>query len=407
MGECLIIRTGGGADTSDANATAAQVVTGYTCYVNDVLVTGSMVNNGAVTSTLNAGGSYTIPAGYHDGLGKVSVNSLSSHTSANAGAANVLSGYTGWVNGSKITGTMTNRGAVSQALAANGSYTIPAGWHNGSGKVTQSLTTQAAANITPGTANKTACAASRWTTGNIVILGSSSLTAGNIKKGVSIFGVTGTFTGWVDTNLYLIQNGKSTGVTTYEISIDAYQPSSRYTAPSWTNTGSAIRFQNMHAAGSSVDSNKQWTHGWICLKWFNGLYKNSERSFAFGFDFDCSFTMVGRWYWIEMMVGVDDYYGRYAASSGKYNTSGDIESLYTCVRKNSNGSSQSATANGSGSISYTLPDNSTSWLYKLPADQLDFCCWFRSITRDSSYSSYNSYSYDGRIDLKNLWVIRN
>ena len=242
---------------------------------------------------------------------------------------------------------------------------------------------------------------------NIVILGSSSLTAGNIKKGVSIFGVTGTFTGWVDTNLYLIQNGKSTGVTTYEISIDAYQPSSRYTAPSWTNTGSAIRFQNMHAAGSSVDSNKQWTHGWICLKWFNGLYKNSERSFAFGFDFDCSFTMVGRWYWIEMMVGVDDYYGRYAASSGKYNTSGDIESLYTCVRKNSNGSSQSATANGSGSISYTLPDNSTSWLYKLPADQLDFCCWFRSITRDSSYSSYNSYSYDGRIDLKNLWVIRN
>lgn len=33
---------------------------------------------------------------------------------------------------------------------------------------------------------------------NVIILGSSSLTAGNIKNGVTIFGVTGNFTGWVD-----------------------------------------------------------------------------------------------------------------------------------------------------------------------------------------------------------------
>lgn len=34
--------------------------------------------------------------------------------------------------------------------------------------------------------------------GNIVVLGSSSLTSSNIKSGVTIFGVTGSFTGWVD-----------------------------------------------------------------------------------------------------------------------------------------------------------------------------------------------------------------
>ena len=201
MGVCLIIRTSGGTDTSGATATAARVLSGYTCYVNDVKITGTMANQGTKTASLNAGGSYTIPAGYHSGSGKVTANALSGQTSGTATAARILSGRTAWVNGSKLTGTMTNRGAISQKLAANGSYTVPAGWHNGSGKVTQSLTTQGAKNVTPTTSNQTACAASRWTTGSIVILGSSALTAGNIKKGVKIFNVTGTFTGWVDSTM--------------------------------------------------------------------------------------------------------------------------------------------------------------------------------------------------------------
>ena len=35
-----------------------------------------MANNGAVSKTLNAGQSYTIPAGYHNGSGKVTANSI-------------------------------------------------------------------------------------------------------------------------------------------------------------------------------------------------------------------------------------------------------------------------------------------------------------------------------------------
>lgn len=201
MGVCLIIRTSGGTDTSGATATAARVLSGYTCYVNDDKITGTMANQGTKTASLNAGGSYTIPAGYHSGSGKVTANALSGQTSGTATAARILSGRTAWVNGSKLTGTMTNRGAISQKLAANGSYTVPAGWHNGSGKVTQSLTTQGAKNVTPTTSNQTACAASRWTTGSIVILGSSNLKAANIKSGVKIFNVTGTFTGWVDSTM--------------------------------------------------------------------------------------------------------------------------------------------------------------------------------------------------------------
>ena len=198
MGECLIIRSGGGTDTSDATATSDVVLGGYTCYVNDELVTGSMVAQNPGNQSLTPGGEYTIEEGYYDGTDEISVTSLSDNTSADATAGYILTGYNAWVNGSNVSGSMVNQGNVSQSLAANGSYTIPAGWHAGAGVVNQSLTTQGAVNVTPGTANKTACAANRWTTGSIIILGSSSLVASNIRNGVTIFGVRGTFRGWVD-----------------------------------------------------------------------------------------------------------------------------------------------------------------------------------------------------------------
>ena len=66
---------------------------------------GTMPDRGAMSATLNAGGSYVIPDGYHNGSGRVTVNSLASQTGATATEADISRGKTAWVNGNKITGT--------------------------------------------------------------------------------------------------------------------------------------------------------------------------------------------------------------------------------------------------------------------------------------------------------------
>ncbi len=64
------------ADTSDANATAAEILTGKSGYVNGVKISGSMPNRGGVTGTIaTKAGAYAIPNGYHDGSGTVEIDS--------------------------------------------------------------------------------------------------------------------------------------------------------------------------------------------------------------------------------------------------------------------------------------------------------------------------------------------
>ncbi|MDO4327138.1 MAG: hypothetical protein Q4E24_14080 [bacterium] len=107
-----------GSFSNDANAIAANILSGKTAYVGGNKVTGTMVNRGAVTQALNAGGGYKIPAGYHDGNGEVIANALSGQTAGTAVAANILSGKTAWVNGAKVTGTMVNHAGTPQHIDA-------------------------------------------------------------------------------------------------------------------------------------------------------------------------------------------------------------------------------------------------------------------------------------------------
>lgn len=143
-------------------------------------------------------------------------------TDATAAVAEILSGKTAYVNKVKLTGTMPNRGAVAGVISTKTAYTIPQGYHDGSGTV--SLDTAS----------------------------SAALVANNIRQGITILGVEGTMSGTEDVNA----QAKTVTPSTSQQVITADSPTYNYlsqvtvAAISYTETVNAAGGLTATIAGS-------------------------------------------------------------------------------------------------------------------------------------------------------------
>lgn len=123
-------------DVSQDTVAASNLLSGYTAHGKDGTVTGECTYDADTT------------------------------TSSAPGASEILTGKEAWANGSKIVGTMPNRGAVSGTISSLSTpYSVQAGYHDGSGTV------------------------------GIDSTESAKIIASNIKSGVEILGVTGSYAG--------------------------------------------------------------------------------------------------------------------------------------------------------------------------------------------------------------------
>lgn len=239
-------------------------------------------NIGAVTAQVQEGGKYTIPRGYHNGGGVITgvagggnydlepnrevtpskkeqpitpgegyyglysvtvkpiPDTYQDISSTTATAADVLATKVFVAkDGTTTAGTMKNNGAVTQILnTTTTSYTIPAGYHSGSGKITittetkTATPTKSAQDITP-------------TTGKVL----SKVTVGAIPdKYQDVSGVTVTADRVLDGYYYVSSTGVKTegtmvnngGITG---SFDGLSTTS-YTIPAGYTTGGTVSLTN-------------------------------------------------------------------------------------------------------------------------------------------------------------------
>lgn len=222
---------------SEQTAVAASVYTTGAVKVAAISSTyvGSAISQRSSSDLTVSGATVTVPAGYYSTQASKSVSTMTLPTSAISSAA---SGYTSKATISRSTSDQyiniptgyNSAGAYYKISAvANGSATAPASISgtsatvstgtntltltktvsvtpsvtagyissgtagNSSVSLTASVTTKAAATITPTTTDQT-IASGTYLTGTQTIKGNANLTAANIKTGVAIFGVTGTYT---------------------------------------------------------------------------------------------------------------------------------------------------------------------------------------------------------------------
>ena len=236
-------------------------VTNVTGYITGGTKTGTAVT---VSASELVSGTYNVTS---SGTKDVTNYASASVPSGSASPASTISATGATV--STGTNTLTLSKSVSNTPTVSAGYISSGTAGNSSVSLTATVTTKAAATITPTTSNQT-IASGTYLTGAQTISGDANLVAGNIKKDVSIFGVTGTLegssknaqiasgVGRVNTTAYTAVSGQSLTVAktgTYDVYWTGYRSST-----SGTNGSQLYVGDTAHSSGAQTTFNGTYTN---------------------------------------------------------------------------------------------------------------------------------------------------
>lgn len=211
MGKVLMSGGGGGVGSDEVTATKDKVLTGQTYLgsdTDDEIGTGTIPIRTPVNQSLGINGTIALPYGYYPSDSKITQNI------ATRGAATITPGKTAQTIGAGqyLSGaqTIASLGGNAPASMVHPSYTFSS---DNAGRAQKgTMATLGAQTVVPTNVQRVVNTSGKYMTGNVTVQAVTNLIAANIKKGVVVGGITGTFEGYTTSPLNIYNRGVWSGV---------------------------------------------------------------------------------------------------------------------------------------------------------------------------------------------------